>query len=97
MTPEGRVQSHAVRRARAQGVRCYKFSAESRRSVPDYLFLHNAQAWFVEFKAPGKRPTKAQLREHRILQAAGFVVDVIDDTAVFTRRLTEFLHGLHAL
>jgi hypothetical protein len=32
----------------------------------------------VELKAPGKKPTKTQLREHERLRDAGFVVLVLD-------------------
>jgi hypothetical protein len=33
---------------------------------------------FCELKAPGKKPTDGQLREHERLRALGFVVRVID-------------------
>lgn len=73
------VQSRCVRFARLSGVIAHKFSSESHRSVPDYLFLYRGMSYFVEFKAPGKRATKAQLREHRKLRGQGFFVSVVDD------------------
>jgi hypothetical protein len=57
----------------------YKFTSPSRRSVPDRLcLLPGGKAIFVELKAPGKKPTEGQLREHKRLRALGFQVDVID-------------------
>lgn len=85
------LQSDAVKRARQAGTLAYKFVSESRRNVPDYLFLFDGRLWFVEFKAPGKQARKAQLREHRILRSRGFIVDVIDDLNTFTQRLELFL------
>lgn len=66
----------------------YKFTSPSRRSVPDRLCLlpvspeHAAivaqYVQFIECKAPGARPTKAQHREHARLRALGYHVSVLD-------------------
>jgi predicted methyltransferase len=37
--------------------------------------------WFVEVKAPGRRPSRLQQREHDRLRALGFEVLVIDSKA----------------
>ena len=62
----------------------YKFVSPQRRNVPDRLVvLPGGVMRFVELKAPGKKPTAGQIREHDRIRALGFVVDVIDsaDTA----------------
>lgn len=62
----------------------YKFVSPQRRNVPDRLvLLPGGVMRFVELKAPGKKPTAGQIREHDRLRALGFVVGVVDsaDTA----------------
>lgn len=52
-----------------------------RRGAPDRLVLIGGTTpWscYVELKAPGKKPTKAQLREHARLRGYGLRVEVID-------------------
>lgn len=60
-----------------------KFSSPSQRSVPDYIFGKEGCTVFVEFKAPGKKATEAQLDEHKAMAAAGLMVHVIDDAMAF--------------
>jgi hypothetical protein len=57
----------------------FKFSSPAQKGVPDRIFLKDGVILFVEFKAPGKRPTKLQEAIHERLQAHGFKVFVIDD------------------
>lgn len=65
-----------------------KFVSPARRSVPDRITLTPIPAEhreivakyfrFVEYKAPGQKPTDSQRREHERYRALGFTVDVID-------------------
>jgi len=74
---------------RGKGGEAYKFVSPARRGAPDRLTLypippeHRAvvarYARFVEFKAPGKKPTRAQKREHERLREMGFIVDIVDN------------------
>lgn len=58
----------------------YKFSSPSRMNVPDRLFIFpNGQVLFIEFKAPGKKPTEGQQREIERLVKCRQNVVVIDD------------------
>jgi hypothetical protein len=66
--------------AKSKGFEVYKFSSPNRVGVPDRMFVGpNRQLFFIEFKAPGKKPTPVQLREIGKLMACGFGVWVIDD------------------
>ncbi len=56
-----------------------KFNSVGRRSVPDRLvLLPGGRMLFVELKAPGKKATPLQEREHMRLRKLGFQVDVLD-------------------
>ena len=57
-----------------------KFTSPGQRAVPDRLFsAPNGFAFFIEFKAPGKKPTEKQLRDHEERRRMGFKVFVVDD------------------
>jgi hypothetical protein len=76
---EATIEAWLVARVKALGGIAYKFTSPGRRSVPDRLcLLPKGRAVFVECKAPGKKPTPGQSREHARLRALGFRVDVVD-------------------
>lgn len=57
----------------------YKFTSPSRRSVPDRMLVFpDGTVVFIEFKAPGKKATEAQRREHQRLRQRRQIVHVID-------------------
>lgn len=61
------------------GVIAYKFTSPNRRSVPDRLLIGpDGFHMFVELKATGAKPTKAQAREILRLKNKGHWVVVID-------------------
>lgn len=73
------VELALVRRVKALGGLCEKFTSPSRRSVPDRLVtLPGGRVVFVELKAPGKKPTESQARDHARRIALGCEVCVID-------------------
>lgn len=74
------VEQALVRRVKAMGGLCEKFTSPGRRSVPDRLVtLPNGRIVFVELKAPKKRPTENQIRDHERRRALGCDVRVIDN------------------
>ncbi|HEV2178316.1 MAG TPA: hypothetical protein VGU20_30960 [Stellaceae bacterium] len=88
------VQKQCVDWARARGYWARKFSSQSQRSVPDYLFasaIHNAPGYrtkfAVEFKAPGKNETESQRDEIDAMRRAGWVVFVCDSFEVFKQQV----------
>jgi hypothetical protein len=73
------IESALVKRVKELKGLCEKFTSPGRRSVPDRLVtLPGAVVIFVELKAPGKRPTQLQLRDHQRRRALGCDVRVID-------------------
>lgn len=73
------IEQYGVRQIEAAGGKAYKFTSPGRRSVPDRIVLWpEGIADFIEFKAPGQKPTPLQAREHEKLRALGFPVMVID-------------------
>lgn len=76
---EKTIEAHLVKRVKESGGIAYKFTSPQRRSVPDRLVvLPGGRFEFVELKAPGKKPTPMQSREHERLRALGCIVRVID-------------------
>ena len=73
------VEGAVVRFATSLGWLVRKFSSPNHVSVPDRIFLLNAFTFFVEFKAPGKKPTEKQLREHQKMREVGHIVLVVDN------------------
>ncbi|HHP9706330.1 VRR-NUC domain-containing protein [Yersinia enterocolitica] len=80
---EDSIEDHLVKEVKKAGGIAYKFISPGRRSVPDRLvLLPGGKVIFVECKAPGEKPTAAQLREHDKLRALGFTVRVLDSTSL---------------
>ena len=48
--------------AKAKGCIVIKLSGQNQRGQPDRMFIRGGKVLFVEFKAPGKLPTKLQLK-----------------------------------
>jgi len=73
------IEQALVRRVKSLGGMAEKYVSVNRRSVPDRLVtLPDGRIIFVELKAPGKKPTDAQLRDHLRRRLLGCDVRVID-------------------
>ncbi|CNG65095.1 VRR-NUC domain-containing protein [Yersinia intermedia] len=80
---EDSIETHLVKAVKKAGGIAYKFISPGRRSVPDRLvLLPDGKVIFVECKAPGEKPTAAQLREHEKIRALGFTVRVLDSKSL---------------
>lgn len=71
---EGDTVNHAV----STGWLTFKWKSANERGVPDRLFFKDGKLLIVEFKSPGKEPTKKQMLIHGALRFAGFEVHIID-------------------
>ena len=79
MTLERDIERKLCYRIKAMGGLCEKFTSPGRRSVPDRLItLSGGKIVFVELKAPGKKPTDKQTKDHARRRALGCKVLVID-------------------
>jgi hypothetical protein len=69
----------------------YKFTSPARRNVPDRIIITpSGVVYMIEFKAPGKGATEAQIREHKRLKrnyVPVFVVDDIEEGKDVVRRM----------
>lgn len=80
---ERQIEAALCQRVKEFGGMCEKFTSPARRSVPDRLItLPGGRIIFVEVKAPGKKPTKAQALDHERRGALGCDVRVIDSMEV---------------
>jgi hypothetical protein len=80
VTLEKDVEQTLVRRVKALGGLCEKFTSPGRRSVPDRIVtMPGGRIIFVELKRPGQKPTEAQLKDHERRRALGCDVRVIDN------------------
>lgn len=61
----------------------FKIMQASKRSIPDRFYARGGRLLFVEYKRPGEKPTRQQLRRHAEMREHGIEVHVIDnmDTA----------------
>lgn len=79
MTLERDVEQALVRRVKALGGLCEKFTSPGRRSVPDRIItMPGGRIIFVELKRPCAKPTEAQIRDHEKRRKLGCDVRVID-------------------
>ena len=95
---ESAIEKRTVRLAGELGWESYKWVSPGRRGVPDRIFLSaGGVVVFMEFKAPGAKPTPLQERTLRSLRATGHhatwvdnVQDALDflDEAVESKKLS---------
>jgi hypothetical protein len=79
MMLEKQIEQALLRRVKALGGTCEKFTSPGKRSVPDRIVtLMGGRIIFVECKAPGKKPTLAQQYDHERRRLLGCDVRVID-------------------
>ena len=79
---EKALEARLRREVEARGGKAIKLTSQLHRGLPDRLILMpEGQAFFVEVKTTGRKPTKLQRAVHRDLRAMGFDVFVVDSTA----------------
>lgn len=76
---ESEIEKKVVEYAEAKGWLVYKFVSPAQRGVPDRIFIRGGEIFFIEFKAPGKKPTKLQDKIFSKIRDELFEVYVIDD------------------
>lgn len=87
---ESDIETRLVERVAECGCVAEKFSSPNKRNVPDRIIWFGwGEACFVECKAPGKKPTPGQLRDHARRRAAGYRVYVVDSFMGVEQFLTD--------
>lgn len=76
-------------RVEAYGGEVRAVSWLGRARAPDVLCLFPGGHWFAETKAPGGKPSAAQVREHERMEAAGCRVLVISTLTQLDNHLPE--------
>lgn len=77
---ESTIEAAVCAYAKKQGCIVMKLSGMNQKGQPDRMFLRNGKSLFIEFKAPGNKPTKLQEKWLKDLSDAGFHTTWIDDT-----------------
>ena len=76
-------ESHIERKvknyATSKGLLALKFVSPGTTGVPDHIFHGVGHTFYIEFKAPGEKPSKAQSKMHEKILGKGIPVYVIDD------------------
>lgn len=72
------IEAYLVKRCKEIGALCDKFTSPQRRAVPDRLITFGGRVLFVELKATGKKPTEAQVRDHKRRRENGAEVVWLD-------------------
>lgn len=67
---------------KAAGGEIRKLKWLGRKGAPDRVLMINSHVWWIEFKAPGKKPSAQQRSEHRRMRKMGMRVLVIDHFVV---------------
>ncbi len=79
MPREVSIEAYLVREMKKLRIACLKFKTPGRRHAPDRICLREwGYVFFVETKAPGKKPRPGQAREFARLRKFGFQVFVAD-------------------
>jgi hypothetical protein len=78
MTLERDIEGKVVDIAKKHGWLSFKFVSPAQRGVPDRIFMKDGRIVFIEFKAPGKKPTLLQDHIMRRMVDAGCEVHVCD-------------------
>jgi hypothetical protein len=84
--PERDIRKELKKRVEEYGGEIRAVAWLGRRNAPDVLVLIPGKYHaFIECKAPGGKPTKAQTREHDFLRSCGAFVDVVSTIADIDR------------
>lgn len=89
---EGDIEEYLKKRIKLYGGMCFKLTSPSNAGMPDRLVVHKGKVFFVELKAPGKKPRPLQQAQIKSLRLHGAKVEVIDSylgVDIFCKKLKE--------
>lgn len=73
------IEDPACKHAEQRGVFHRKYQNPNRRSAPDRLYIYKGFTFYIEYKAPKKKPNPNQKLEITRMRTAGAHVYVIDN------------------
>lgn len=87
---ESTIERNVCTYAKSLGFLVYKFTSPAQRGVPDRIFINpNGVTGYIEFKAPGKRPTPLQMHELNTLRVQGCFAEWCDSVEEGRRLVDE--------
>lgn len=86
MKTEKDIENYLKRKC--QGL-CLKFTSPGTIGVPDRIIVNSKGVFFVEVKAPGKKPRKSQQILHKKFERLGHKVWVVDSYESVDKALRE--------
>lgn len=87
MVSEAAIERKCAALAKRAGCWMPKWSSPSHAGVPDRILIMPGRIIFIEFKAPGKHPTRLQHHYLSMLQNMGHTAAVIDSVDDFKKIL----------
>jgi hypothetical protein len=75
---ESEIESAVVKEAKAHGWKARKHTSPNRRAASDHIFIKEGRVVFIEFKRPGEKASKAQLKEYHSLIDHGADAHILD-------------------
>jgi len=91
MATEAKIERAVCKWAKEQGCIVVKMTSPGSRGIPDRLFMRKGKVLFLEFKAPGKKPTKLQDKWIRDLFLTEIPAFWIDDDGDAKRLIRDYL------
>lgn len=83
---ESKIEKYLKKRVKETGGDSRKYVSPGRIGVADQLVLYRYPVfYFVEVKAPGKKPRSSQLREAERMQRLGYTYVVVDSLEAVDR------------
>lgn len=80
---ESKIEKDSVKAAKELGWFSFKVLSQLNKGLPDKCFLGHGKVVFIEYKQPGKQPTKLQAKVHQIFAEHGIKVHIatsVDET-----------------
>lgn len=94
---EGKIERKARDYLKSKGGRMNKFVCPGRLGVPDRACSHwRCGPWLMEFKSPGKKPTKKQKDVQKEMAEEGWIVfGCVDSFRMAFTIIDEMIAGVH--
>lgn len=90
-TPEGVVEKYFLKRCKALGFMCLKFTSPGTRGVPDRVIIGHGWTVFVELKAPSEGLRRLQQEVIKDMRSHGAIVHVANSKELVDELLAELI------